>query len=209
MYTSTSDNQSSMTPDKALELLISGNERFRASGMEDRDLMGQVSMTSTGQWPFAAILGCIDSRVSAELVFDQGVGDLFSARVAGNVLNDDLIGSLEFSCKVAGARLIVVLGHTSCGAVKGACDGVKLGKLTGLLDRIQPALDATAEPSDAAERTSANTSFVDSVATRNVSIVAEDILKQSDVLREMADEGAIRVVGAMYDVASGQVTFRS
>ncbi len=209
MYTSTSDNQSSMTPDKALELLISGNERFRASGMEDRDLMGQVSMTSTGQWPFAAILGCIDSRVSAELVFDQGVGDLFSARVAGNVLNDDLIGSLEFSCKVAGARLIVVLGHTSCGAVKGACDGVKLGKLTGLLDRIQPALDATAEPSDAAERTSANTSFVDSVATRNVSIVAEDILKQSDVLREMADEGAIRVVGAMYDVASGQVTFLS
>ncbi len=137
------------------------------------------------------------------------MGDLFSARVAGNVLNDDLIGSLEFSCKVAGARLIVVLGHTSCGAVKGACDGVKLGKLTGLLDRIQPALDATAEPSDAPERTPANTSFVDSVATRNVSIVAEDILKQSDVLREMADEGAIRVVGAMYDVASGQVTFLS
>ena len=199
--------QSSMTPQSAKQLLIEGNRRFVEDRGATRDLPGQVKDTSGGQWPFAAVLGCIDSRVSPEIVFDQGVGDIFAPRIAGNFTNTDIQGSLEFSCKVAGARLIVVLGHRHCGAVKGACDDVKLGSLTGMLANIKPAIAQVTEPQDPSQRTSANPSFVHEVALTNVRLTVDKILADSDVLREMKEAGEIDVVGAMYDVESGAVEF--
>lgn len=202
--TQTKDSQTRMTPDHALQLLKEGNERFVEKQGLDRDLMKQVHDTSTGQFPFAAILSCVDSRVSAELVFDQGVGDIFSARVAGNILNPDLCGSLEFACKVAGSKLLLVMGHTSCGAVKGAADSVDMGNLTGLLFKLKPALDKT---STEGERSSKNIEFVDAVALKNVELTLDKIRRDSEILHEMEEQGAIKMVGAMYDVHSGKVNF--
>lgn len=191
----------------ALEILKQGNKRFVENRKAERDLLEQVKDTATGQYPFATILSCIDSRVSAELIFDQGVGDIFSVRVAGNIVNEDLLGSMEFACKLAGTRVIVVLGHTSCGAVKGACDDAHLGNLTTLLSKIKPAVQAVAEPEDPAERTSKNLQFVDRVAEANVRLTIENIRKQSPVLRIMEEDGEIAVVGAMYDISTGEVHF--
>ena len=198
------DTQAGMTPGDARLKLEEGNERFCARNGATRDLMGQMDDTKGGQWPFAAIVGCIDSRVSPELVFDQGIGDVFSARIAGNIVNDDILGSLEFACKVAGSKLVVVLGHERCGAVMGACDDVKLGQLTGLLEKIKPAIAATEE---SGERNSKNRDFVHNVAVQNVHLTTAKILADSDVLREMEAAGEIAVVGAMYDVETGKVTF--
>lgn len=195
-----------MTAEEALAQLQEGNGRFVAGRPAERDLMQQVRQTRNGQSPFAAVLGCIDSRVPPELVFDQGIGDIFSVRVAGNFVNEDVLGSLEFACKVAGASLIVVLGHSHCGAVMGACDGVRLGHLTGMLGHLKPAVDAV--PVSDGERTSENAAFVRRVAEKNVELSVAAIRARSPVLREMEDQGAIAVVGAMYDVASGVVTFR-
>jgi len=203
------ETQASMTPARALELLLEGNARFREARQGNRDLLGQVQETGAGQWPFAAVLGCIDSRVPAELVFDQGIGDLFNVRIAGNFANADILGSLEFACKVAGSKLVVVLGHRSCGAIKGACDGVELGNLTQMLDKLKPAVAAVDDPSDPALRTSANKEFVHAVALANVSHAVEAVLSGSEVLREMRAAGEIDVVGAMYDVETGAVEILS
>jgi carbonic anhydrase len=166
-----------------------------------------VNDTSDGQFPFATILSCIDSRVSAELVFDQGLGDIFSIRIAGNFVNEDILGSMEFACKLAGTKLIVVLGHTSCGAVKGACDHARLGNLTALINKIEPAVDAVKEPSDENLRNSKNLEFVDKVAEKNVHLTIGNIRQKSPVLTEMETKGEIKVVGAMYDVSNGEVVF--
>lgn len=195
-----------MTAEEALARLKEGNGRFVAGRREERDLVRQVRLTSGGQSPFAAVLGCIDSRVAPELVFDQGIGDILSVRIAGNFVNEDVLGNLEFACEVAGARVIVVLGHSNCGAIMGACDGVRLGHLTGLLSHLQPAVAAV----DGAEgaRNSENASFVQQVAEKNVDLTVQAIGEGSPVLQEMAATGKIAVVGAMYDVGSGVVTWR-
>ncbi len=202
----TADSQALLTPSSALDLLKQGNERFLGQQALNIDYLSQVQHTATGQYPFAAIVSCIDSRIPTEIVFDQGVGDIFNARVAGNFVNEDILGSLEFACKLAGSKLIVIMGHTSCGAVKGACDHAKLGNLTQMLDKITPALKAIETPPDT-DRSSANSTFVNQVATKNVELTIETLKKQSPVLREMYDNGEIDVVGAMYDVHSGKVTF--
>lgn len=203
----TKETQLALNPQSAIELLKEGNERFIAKKMASRDLISQVESTAGGQYPFATILSCIDSRVSAELVFDQGVGDIFSARVAGNIVNEDVLGSMEFACKLAGTKVVVVLGHTACGAVKGACDDAKLGNLTILLDKIKPAVTAVKEPNEASERTSKNLDFVNAVAEKNVRLTIENIRTQSPVLKEMEDNGDIKIVGAMYDITNGSVAF--
>jgi carbonic anhydrase len=203
----TKEAQAKISPSGAIEILKQGNERFVRNSKADRDLLEQVRDTATGQYPFATILSCIDSRVSAELIFDQGVGDIFSVRVAGNIVNEDLLGSMEFACKLAGTKVIVVLGHTSCGAVKGACDDARMGNLTTLLSKIKPAVGAVSEPTDPSERTSKNLDFVDRVAETNVRMTIENIRKESPVLRIMEEDGEIAVVGAMYDIRSGHVHF--
>nr|WP_304608063.1 carbonic anhydrase family protein [Lentiprolixibacter aurantiacus] len=203
----TKESQSQITPEGAVSLLKEGNARFRENRKADRDLMVQVSQTAGGQYPFATILSCIDSRVSAELIFDQGVGDIFSARVAGNIVNEDLLGSMEFACKLAGTKVIVVLGHTSCGAVKGACDDAKLGNLTVLVSKIKPAVEAVTQPEDPKMRNSKNLDFVDRVAEMNVKLTIEDIRRKSRVLQDMEEFGEIQIRGAMYDIKSGKVTF--
>ena len=203
--TQSRQSQAAMTPEKALAKLKEGNARFAKGQMLKRDYMAQVRATGEGQFPFAAIVGCIDSRASNELIFDQGIGDIFSARVAGNFVNDELLGSLEFACAAAGAKLIVVLGHTECGAVKGACDDVVLGNLTKTLANIKPAV-AAVEGFDA-DRSSRNPAFVQAVADKNVTLTLARIRERSPILRNMADSGAIGLVGAMYDVRAGRVTF--
>jgi carbonic anhydrase len=199
------ETQKAITPQKALELLKEGNERFLNKNQANRDLNLQVQQTSGGQWPFAVILGCIDSRVPAELVFDQGIGDIFSARVAGNFVNTDILGSIEYGCKVAGSKLVLVLGHEGCGAVKGACDGVELGNITPMLANLQKAVDSVDESGD---RSSANSNFVHKVVDSNVELTIEDIRNQSAVLKEMEAAGEIMIVGAVYDVKSGKVSFK-
>ena len=179
MKAHTKETQSTMTPEKAIQFLKEGNERFQNNLKANRNLLQQVNETSDGQFPFAVILSCIDSRVSAELVFDQGLGDIFSVRIAGNFINDDILGSMEFGCKVAGSKLIVVLGHTSCGAVKGACDKVELGKLTGMLNKIQPAVNSV--KGDYADKSSANADFVQEVAVNNVKLTFDAITVGSKV----------------------------
>jgi len=205
MKTQNKETQADMTPEKALQLLKEGNQRFENNSMADRNLLEQVADTSTGQFPFAVILSCIDSRVSAEIIFDQGVGDIFSVRIAGNFVNEDILGSMEFACKLAGSKLIVVLGHSSCGAVKGACDDAKLGNLTGMLSKLKPAVDAVTEPSE--NRNSQNAEFVSKVAHANVDLTIAKIKEQSPVLKEMLENGEIGIVGGMYDVSSGKVEF--
>ncbi|MEM7515414.1 MAG: carbonic anhydrase family protein [Planctomycetota bacterium] len=207
MFTHDSETQSSMTPEKALELLKQGNERFRNNLRANRDTMGQIQITSHGQWPCAVVLSCIDSRVSSELVFDQGIGAIFSARVAGNFVNEDILGSMEYGCKVAGSKLVVVLGHRHCGAVKGACDQVELGNITSMLSKITPAVEAVKDPTDPEKRNSGNEEFVEAVAKRNVEMTLAAIRERSEILREMEAAKEIQIVGAMYDVESGWVNF--
>ena len=207
MNAQTKASQDAISPAKALELLKEGNQRFTAKQQVERDLNLQVEQTSTGQFPFATVLSCIDSRVPAELLFDQGIGDIFSVRIAGNFVNADILGSMEFASKLAGTKLILVLGHTACGAVKGACDHAELGNLTGMLDNIAPAVDAIVEPTAAAERTSANIDFVNAVGTKNVELTIDRIREESPVLAEMEQAGEIQIVGGMYDIATGNVNF--
>jgi len=197
--------QDAVTPKQVLERLKAGNERFANGEMTARNFDEQVKATAAGQFPLATVVSCIDSRAPAEILFDQGIGDLFNARVAGNIINDDILGSLEFASKVAGSRLVVVLGHTSCGAVKGACDNVQLGHLTGLLARIMPAVESV-ETRDA-DRSSKNYAFVEKVAERNVRMSVQQIRDTSPILKDLEDKGEIMIVGAMYDVASGKVTW--
>ena len=203
--TQTKESQAALTPQGAVDMLKEGNKRFVEKNTVDRDLNEQVSQTSTGQYPFAAVVGCIDSRVPAEMVFDQGIGDIFNVRIAGNFINDDILGSLEFSCKVAGSKAIVVLGHTSCGAVKGACDDVQLGKLTGMLANIKPAVNSVQDITE--NRNSSNAEFVQKVADANVNMAIEAIKNGSEVLGEMYNNGEITIVGAMYSTQTGEVTF--
>lgn len=207
MKAHTKETQATMTPKKAIQFLVEGNKRFQNNLNLNRDLLQQVNATREGQFPFATILSCIDSRVSAELVFDQGLGDIFSIRIAGNFINEDILGSMEFACRLAGTKVIVVLGHTSCGAIKGACDDVKLGNLTTLISKIKPAVEAVEEPSEEHLRNSNNLPFVDTVAKKNVELTIENIRKQSQVLADMEDAGEIEIVGAMYDISDGSVTF--
>ena len=185
MKAHTRETQATMTPDKSLQYLKEGNVRFQKNLKANRNLLEQVNDTADGQFPFATILSCIDSRVSAELVFDQGLGDIFSIRIAGNFVNQDILGSMEFACKLAGTKLIVVLGHTSCGAVKGACDHARMGNLTTLINKIEPAVYAVEEPEDKTMRNSSNLEFVDAVSKKNVEMTLENIRNQSVILNEM------------------------
>jgi len=199
------ETQALMTPRKALDFLIEGNNRFVNNLKANRNLLEQVNETRDGQWPFATILSCIDSRTSAELIFDQGLGDVFSVRIAGNIVNTDILGSMEFACKVAGSKLIVVLGHSKCGAVKGACDHVEMGNLTELLSKIQPAVYQ--EKATTADRTSKNGVFVENVAQINVKRNVKNIIERSFVLEQMLVEGQIGIVGAMHNIETGTVEF--
>lgn len=205
MKTLTKEMQEALNPVKALELLKEGNKRFVNNLKINRNLLQQANETSDGQHPFAVILSCIDSRTSAELIFDQGLGDVFSVRIAGNILNEDILGSMEFGCKVAGAKIIVVLGHSKCGAIKGACDHVEMGNLTSLLSKIRPAVDD--EISTKENRTSSNTTFVENVASINVKRTVKSIVERSPILKEMIQEGKIGIVGGMHDIATGIVHF--
>lgn len=207
MKAHTRETQATMTPEKAIQFLKEGNQRFQQNLKANRNLLEQVNDTSDGQFPFATILSCIDSRVSAELVFDQGLGDIFSVRIAGNFVNEDILGSMEFACKLAGTKLIVVLGHTSCGAIKGACDDAKMGNLTKLIEKITPAVNAVKEPQDASLRNSKNLDFVDNVSKKNVELTIERIHKESPILTEMEKNGELSIVGAMYDINTGAVDF--
>ena len=199
------ETQAQMTPRKALQFLQEGNDRFINNLKANRNLLEQVNETRDGQWPFATILSCIDSRTSAELIFDQGLGDIFSVRIAGNIVNTDILGSMEFACKVAGSKLIVVLGHSKCGAVKEACDHVEMGNLTELLSKIQPAVYQEKDTTD--NRTSKNSEFVENVAEINVKRSVKNIIERSFVLEQMLEEGQIGIVGAMHDIESGKVIF--
>jgi carbonic anhydrase len=205
MRTFNKELQQQITPLQALEVLKEGNRRFVSNQKEDRNLLEQVRDTSNGQWPFAIVLSCIDSRTSSELIFDLGIGDVFNARIAGNIVNEDILGSMEFACKAAGSKLIVVLGHTKCGAIKGACDGVQLGNLTTLLSKIEPAVKAEDQTKE--NRSSANAAFVEKVSEINVRRNVEEILEKSQILKEMVDNGEIAIVGGMYDITTGEVEF--
>lgn len=196
-----------MTPKRSLQFLKEGNQKFQNNLKANRNLLEQVNDTCEGQFPFATILSCIDSRVPVELVFDQGLGDIFSIRIAGNFVNEDILGSMEFGCKVAGTKLIVILGHTGCGAVKGACDDAKMGNLTAMLSKIKPAVQAVELPKEASQRNSRNTKFVDAVAEKNVRLAIENVRSQSLVLKEMEENNDIDIVGAIYDINSGAVEF--
>jgi carbonic anhydrase len=203
MRTHNKDSQTSITPESALQILKEGNQRFVNNLKYNRNLLQQVNETRDGQWPFAVVLSCIDSRTSAELIFDQGLGDIFSVRIAGNITNEDILGSMEFACKVAGSKFIVVLGHTKCGAVKGACDHVEMGNLTALLSKLRPAVDD--ETVTKTERNSANSEFVENVANINVHRTVNAIMERSHILHEMIAKGEIGICGAMYNVETGVV----
>jgi carbonic anhydrase len=205
MKTLTKEMQAAITPSSALELLKEGNQRFVSNLKINRNLLQQANETSEGQHPFAVILSCIDSRTSAELIFDQGLGDIFSVRIAGNIINEDILGSMEFGCKVAGSKIIVVLGHTKCGAVKGACDHVEMGNLTALLTKIRPAVDDETETKE--NRTSGNAAFVENVSTINVKRTVRSIMERSPILKEMIEGGEIGIVGGSHDITTGEVTF--
>ncbi|WP_316702063.1 carbonic anhydrase family protein [Paracoccus thiocyanatus] len=199
----TKDRQADMTPADVIAALKAGNARFAAGMVQNCDLNAMVRETSQGQYPIAAVVSCIDSRVPPELVFDQKIGDLFTARIAGNYVNTDIIGSLEFACKVSGSKAIVVLGHSSCGAVKGAIDKVELGNLTHVLQMIEPAIMQVAP----ANRTSKDKALVQRVAEKNTELTVAKILAESPILKEMADAGEIAVMAAMHDIATGEIRF--
>lgn len=205
MKTLTKEMQAAITPKQALELLKDGNQRFINNLKINRNLLQQANETSDGQHPFAVILSCIDSRTSAELIFDQGLGDIFSVRIAGNIINEDILGSMEFACKVAGSKIIVVLGHTKCGAVKGACDHVEMGNLTALLTKIRPAVED--ETSTKENRNSSNSDFVEKVTNLNVQRTVNSIIQRSPILKEMIEKNEIQIVGGVHDITSGEVTF--
>jgi len=207
MKTLTKEMQAAINPSMALELLKEGNSRFVSNLKVNRNLLQQANETSDGQHPFAVILSCIDSRTSAELIFDQGLGDVFSVRIAGNILNEDILGSMEFGCKVAGAKIIVVLGHTKCGAIKGACDHVEMGNLTALLTKIRPAVDD--ETTTKENRNSSNADFVENVAKINVQRTVKAIQERSPILKEMIEKGEIGIIGGTHDISTGEVTFYS
>lgn len=204
MRTHTEESQGTMTPEKALHYLQEGNNRFVQNLKANRNLLGQVNETKDGQFPFAVILSCIDSRVSAELVFDQGLGDIFSVRIAGNFINEDILGSMEFACKIAGSKLIVVLGHTKCGAINGAVNNVEMGNLTKMLSKIKPAVDSVMKREGDADKEN----FVQHVAQENVHMAIDNIKNQSPILNEMLQAGEIGIVGAMYNVENGEVDFQ-
>jgi carbonic anhydrase len=201
----TKESQAATTPQQALAELKAGNARFVSGHPRRRDPLADVKATASGQYPFAVILSCLDSRVPIELVLDQGIGDIFSARVAGNVLEEDVLGSMEFGCKAAGSKLIAVIGHSNCGAVKGAIDNVDMGNLTALLSRIKPAIDQV--PGDSGSRNSNNLEFVDKVAEANVRLVLRQIRERSPILREMVEQGRIGLVGGMYELSTGKIRF--
>ena len=205
MRTHSKETQSSLTPDLALEILKEGNGRFINNLKANRNLLQQVNDTSAGQFPFATILSCMDSRTSAELIFDQGLGDIFSIRIAGNILNDDILGSMEFATKVVGTKIIIVLGHTKCGAIVGACNNVKLGKLTGLLDKVMPAVKG--EKVTTTDRNGSNPSFVNNVTSLNVKLTIDRIRKESQIVQELEEQKHIKIIGAVYDVDNGKVDF--
>ena len=205
MRTLTKEMQDSISPLMALNILKEGNKRFINNLKSNRNLLQQVNETSGGQHPFAVILSCIDSRTSAELIFDQGLGDVFSVRIAGNILNEDILGSMEFGCKVAGSKIILVLGHTKCGAIKGACDHVEMGNLTALLSKIQPAVYD--EKTVKENRNSGNDEFVEKVAAINIKRTVNSIFERSPILKEMAEAGEIIIVGGNYNVSTGEVSF--
>ncbi|WP_217605339.1 carbonic anhydrase family protein [Chitinophaga sp. GbtcB8] len=198
-------SQANLTPEQTLQLLKQGNGRFVDNLQIDRNHLQQVNETSDGQWPMAAIVSCMDSRTSAELIFDQGLGDIFSIRLAGAVISDNVLGSLEYACKVAGSKFIVVLGHTKCGAIKGACDKIEMGNLTGLLNKITPAVYA--EKTIRENRNSHNHAFVDAVTRLHTERSVQAVLEQSMILREMILNGEVGIIGALYDVETGIVTF--
>lgn len=205
MKTLTKEIQAAISPLMALELLKEGNKRFVNNLKVNRNLLQQANETSDGQHPFAVILSCIDSRTSAELIFDQGLGDVFSIRIAGNIINEDILGSMEFGCKVAGSKIIVVLGHTKCGAIKGACDHVEMGNLTALLSKIQPAVYD--EKTVVENRNSGNNEFVEKVASINVKRTVHAIMERSPILKEMIESGSIGIVGGTHDITTGEVRF--
>lgn len=196
----TKETQANLTPTTAHEILMAGNKRFVANKMISRDLNAQVNATSAGQYPFAVVLSCIDSRVPAELVFDQGIGDIFSVRVAGNVVNEDVLGSMEYACKVAGSKILVVLGHSKCGAVTAACSDVKLGNITALLSKIRPAVESIGVGDG-----EVSPEKVDEVAVENINVSIKRIREESTILAEMEKAGEIEIFGAIYDVATGEV----
>jgi len=200
----TKEERDRMTPDQVIDELKKGNERFRAGRMMPHDYLGQQRSSAPGQFPAAVVLGCVDSRAPAEILFDTGIGETFNARIAGNVVNDDLLGSMEFACAVAGAKAAVVFGHTACGAVKGAIDDVEMGNLTGLLARIKPAITATKYDG---EKSSKNAAYVDAVARTNVTVALDNVRRRSPILADLEKKGSIRVVGAMYDLVTGRVEF--
>ncbi len=205
MKTLTEEMQAAITPEIAVSLLKEGNKRFVNNLKINRNLLQQANETSDGQHPFAIILSCIDSRTSVELIFDQGLGDVFSVRIAGNIINEDILGSMEFACKVAGSKIIVVLGHTKCGAIRGACDHVEMGNLTALLSKIQPAVYD--EKSVIGNRNSSNDEFVEKVATINVKRTVQAIMERSPILKEMIETGAIGIIGGSHNITTGEVTF--
>ncbi len=208
MRTLTKEMQEKLTPQQALTLLKEGNKRFINNLKINRNLLQQVNETSQGQYPFAFILSCIDSRTSAELIFDQGLGDIFSCRIAGNILNSDIVGSMEFACKISGSKIIVVLGHTKCGAIKGACANVEMGNLTnltGLLAKIRPAM--AVEAATVKDKTAVNPTFVENVTHHNVRLTLKQIPEQSPILAKMIQEGQIILIGALYNVETGAVNF--
>ncbi|MFC2110723.1 carbonic anhydrase family protein [Bacteroidota bacterium] len=199
MKTQTKETQQNLTPQIAHNILVEGNKRFVQNLKTQRDLKQQVLDTSNGQFPFAVVLSCIDSRVPAELVFDQGIGDIFSVRVAGNIINEDVLGSIEYGCKVAGSKIVVVLGHTKCGAVTAACQHVELGNITALLEKIQPAVKKVNK--------AVTPESIEETAIVNVELSIERIRKESSILAEMEKNGEIEIVGASYNVTSGEVEF--
>lgn len=205
MRTHTRETQNGVSPDQALQYLKEGNERFMQNLKANRNLLQQVNETADGQFPFAAILSCMDSRTSAELIFDQGLGDIFSIRVAGNVLNEDILGSMEYACGVAGSKLVLVLGHTKCGAIVGACDHVELGNLTSLLHKVKPALDRETQTTQ--DRSSRNPEFVKNVTELNVKLTLERVRRESELLADLEARKQIKLVGGLYCVDSGRVSF--
>ena len=207
MNTQTKETQGKLTPKDAYNILVEGNKRFLQNVKAERNLQEQVLETSNGQYPFAVILSCIDSRVPAEIVFDQGVGDIFSVRVAGNIVNEDVLGSMEYSCKVAGSKIVVVMGHSKCGAVNAACNNVELGNITPLLSKIKPAVESIRKSENLSENEQMKADTIEEVAQLNVNLSIERIRKESQILAEMEVEGEIEIVGAIYNVSNGQVNF--
>jgi carbonic anhydrase len=205
MWTHTKESQEKITPEIALTYLKEGNKRFLSNLKVHRNLLHQVNQTSEGQFPFAAILSCIDSRTSAELIFDQGLGDIFSIRIAGNILNDDILGSMEYACKVAKSKLIVVLGHTRCGAIISACNDLAMGHLTGLLNKIQPAI--VEEKVTLHNRDGNNIEFVNNVSRNNIWLTIQQIRNRSKILSELEKERKIKIAGGIYKIETGEVIF--